>query len=134
MGVMPFLVASTVNVVISQRLVRKVCDVCRIQRALSIAEIKSLGSIAVNLSDDKIFTVGKGCDKCNGTGYRNRLGIHEVLEINDEVRELIVSRASANLIKQSAIKNGMTTMLQDGLQKAQQGVTTIEEVLRIIYE
>ncbi len=134
MGVMPFLVASTVNVVIAQRLVRKVCQTCRIQRALSVAEIKSLGNIAVNLSDDKIFTVGKGCEACNNSGYRNRLGIHEVLEINDEIRTLIVSRAAANLIKDAAVKNGMRTMLQDGLQKAQQGITTIEEVLRIIYE
>lgn len=134
MGVLPFLVASTVNVAIAQRLVRVVCKVCRKQRALNVAEIKSLGGIASNLESDQIYTVGEGCSECGGTGYRNRLGIHEVLEINDEIRALIVARADAGQIRQAAIKNGMRTMLQDGLIKAQQGVTTIEEVLRIIYE
>lgn len=134
MGVLPFLVASTVNIVISQRLVRIVCKTCRKQRQLSDAEIKSLSSIAGDLADNNIYTVGPGCKECNNTGYRSRTGIHEVLEVDDKIRALIVSRADASQIKQAAIKNGMRTMLEDGLIKAQNGITTIEEVLRIIYE
>ena len=136
MGVLPFLIASTVNIVISQRLVRVVCKVCRKKRSLSVAEIKSLslGGIDQNLMIDSIFTVGDGCKECDNTGYRNRIGIYEVLEVNDDIRTLIVSRADASQIKQMAVKNGMRTMLEDGLMKAQQGITTIEEVLRIIYE
>jgi len=136
MGVLPFLIASTVNIVISQRLVRVVCKVCRKKRSLSVAEIKSLslGGIDQNLMIDSIFTVGDGCKECDNTGYRNRIGIYEVLEVNDDIRTLIVSRADASQIKQMAVKSGMRTMLEDGLMKAQQGITTIEEVLRIIYE
>jgi len=134
MGVLPFLVASTINIAIAQRLVRQVCPKCRVERALSIAELKSLGSIAQTLTTDKIYTGGPGCEECNNTGYKHRLGIHEVLEINDEIRALIVSRADAGQIRQAALRNGMKTMLEDGLGKAQAGITTIEEVLRIIYE
>mgnify|MGYP001611090211 FL=1 len=99
-----------------------------------MAEIKSFSSISKNLSTDKFYTAGKGCKDCDGTGYRSRIGIHEVLEINDDIRSLIVSRADANQIKQTAVKNGMRLMIEDGLQKAQEGLTTIEEVLRIIHE
>ena len=134
MGVLPFLIASTVNIVISQRLVRVVCKACRKKRALSAVEIKSLGNIDGSVTTDPIFTVGDGCKECDNTGYKNRTGIYEVLEVSDDIRALIVSRADANQIKQMAVKNGMRTMLEDGLIKAQQGVTTIEEVLRIIYE
>jgi len=134
MGVPPFLVASTVNVAIAQRLVRMVCKVCRKERTLNVAEFKSLSSILKSIETDKFFTVGDGCDNCDGTGYKSRIGIHEVLEVNDDIRSLIVSRADASQIKQAAIKNGMKTMLEDGLDKARRGITTIEEVVRIIYE
>jgi type IV pilus assembly protein PilB len=134
MGVVPFLVASTVNVAIAQRLVRVVCQTCRKERTLNIAELKSLGPIAKEMLSDKVFTVGKGCTDCNNTGYKSRIGIHEVLEIDDDIRALIVGRADANLIKQQAVKNGMKTMLEDGLAKAATGITTIEEILRIIHE
>jgi type II secretory ATPase GspE/PulE/Tfp pilus assembly ATPase PilB-like protein len=134
MGVPPFLVASTVNVAIAQRLVRMVCKTCRKERTLTIAELKSLSSISKSITTDKFFTVGKGCKDCDGTGYKSRIGIHEVLEVNDDIRALIVSRADSSQIKQAAIKNGMRTMIEDGLEKAKEGITTIEEVIRIIYE
>lgn len=134
MGILPFLVASTVNVVISQRLVRVVCKACRKKRILSQEETESLSSIVSSVDVKEVYTAGEGCKECSNTGYRNRTGIHEVLEVNDTIRELITSRADANQIKQAAIKNGMKTMLEDGLMKAQKGITTIEEVLRIIYE
>jgi len=134
MGVPPFLVASTLNVAIAQRLVRMVCKVCRKERILNLAEIKNLSSINKNLTTDKVYSAGPGCKECDGTGYRGRIGVHEVLEVNDDIRTLIVSRADAAQIKQAAVKNGMKTMVEDGFLKAHQGITTIEEVLRIIYE
>ncbi|KKU93987.1 MAG: Type IV-A pilus assembly ATPase PilB [Candidatus Jorgensenbacteria bacterium GW2011_GWA1_48_13] len=134
MGVPPFLVASTLNVALAQRLVRIACPNCRKQRILSIAEIKSFGGIAEKMTSDKVYTVGPGCAECGGTGYKSRIGIHEVLEVDDEIRSLIVGRADATQIKQLAVKRGMAPMIEDGLEKARAGVTTIEEVLRIIYE
>jgi len=134
MGVPPFLVASTVNVIVAQRLVRKVCEYCREERILNLAELKSLSSIAKEQLTDKVYTAGKGCAKCDYTGYRGRLGIYEVLEIDDNIRSLIVGHADAAQIKQAAIKAGMKTMLEDGFAKARKGITTIEEVLRIIYD
>jgi len=134
MGVPPFLVASTVNVVIAQRLVRVVCSACRRERTLNLAELKSLGGVAKELLVDKVYSVGKGCQECDGTGYKSRIGIHEVLEVDDNIRALIVGRADAAQIKNQAIKSGMKTMVEDGLAKAHAGITTIEEVIRIIHE
>lgn len=133
-GIAPFLVASTVNVVIAQRLVRKVCANCRKQRNLSIADIENLGEMAKKYITKKIYAVGEGCEDCDGLGYKGRIGLYEVLEVDDEIRTLIANRASASKIKQAAIKNGMKTILEDSLEKAEQGFTTIEEVLRIVYE
>ena len=135
MEVPSFLVASTINIVIAQRLVRIVCYACRKERILNLAEIKSLGgNISKQLQGDKFYAAGPGCEKCDGTGYQSRIGIHEVLEINEDIRSLIVGKADAGQIKQMMIKNGMKTMIEDGLEKAHAGITTIEEVIRIIYE
>ena len=82
----------------------------------------------------KKFYVGEGCNQCNNTGYTGRIGIREVLEMNEEIRRLVMGHASAQQIKEAAVKNKMRTMLQDGLEKASRGLTTIEEVLRIIHE
>ncbi len=135
MGVPPFLVASTVNIAMGQRLVREICQKCKAERVLTDDERASLKELISTLSpDDKVFYIGKGCNACGGTGYVGRIGIREVLEVNKEIQELIMKRASATDIKEAAIRNGMVTMLQDGYQKAKQGVTTLEEVLRIIHE
>jgi type II secretory ATPase GspE/PulE/Tfp pilus assembly ATPase PilB-like protein len=135
MGVPSFLVASTVNVAMGQRLVRKLCEKCKKVRKLSNAEVKSLSEV---IPDEEVvgktFYRGDGCPNCGNTGYLGRLGIREVLEINSEVRALIMQRASAQEIKDAAVRNGMTTMLVDGVRKAAGGLTTIEEVLRIIHE
>lgn len=134
MGVPHFLVASTVNVVIGQRLVRKVCTTCRITRTLNVAEVKSLGTIAKEGLVDKVYAAGPGCKECNGEGYQGRIGIYEVLEVNDEIRTLIASQADAAQIREAAVAQGMHTMIENGLAKAHEGVTTIEEILRIIHE
>lgn len=99
-------------------------------------EIKSLSEVIPDVEEvgTHTFYAAKGCLKCDQTGYQGRTGVREVLEVNDEIRELIMVHANANQIKDVAVKKGMTTMLQDGLRKAAEGVTTIEEVLRIIHE
>jgi len=135
MGIPPFLVASTVNIAMGQRLVRTVCKECKEERVLTPEEMMSVKEIIPDLPQkSRVFYVGKGCGACDGTGYRGRIGIREMLEINEEIRQLIMNRATAQQIKEAAVKNGMTTMIQDGVQKALQGVTTLEEVLRIIHE
>ncbi len=134
MGVPPFLIASTLNIVIAQRLVRKVCMTCRKERSLSAPEMKSLGISEDEPKVDRVYTVGPGCKDCDGSGYKSRIGVYEVLEVNEEIRNLIVTRANSSQIKQAAIKNGMKTMVNDGFNKAQKGITTIEEVVRIIHE
>ena len=86
MGVPPFLVASTLNIAIAQRLVRMACPKCRKQRELKVAELQGLGEISLKLAGQKVYTVGPGCGECDGTGYKSRIGIHEVLEVNDNIR------------------------------------------------
>ncbi|OGZ52833.1 MAG: hypothetical protein A3B25_01100 [Candidatus Ryanbacteria bacterium RIFCSPLOWO2_01_FULL_48_26] len=135
MGVPPFLVASTINVVMGQRLVRTICESCKGKRILGQEELKSLREVIPDLKENmRTFYEGKGCEVCNNTGYHGRIGIREVLEINDDMRKLIMNRATSQEIKEAAVKNGMVTMIKDGISKAIAGVTTLEEVLRIIYE
>jgi len=135
MGVPPFLVASTVNIAMGQRLVRTICKDCKKERELTDAEIKSVNEVILDVGKkQRVFYVGAGCKTCDGTGYKGRVGIREVLEINEEIRQLIMSRASAQQIKDAAVRHGMTTMLQDGMKRAIEGQTTLEEILRIIHE
>lgn len=118
MKVEPFLVASTVNVIIAQRLIREICATCK-------EEIE----IEHNGKKMKAFH-GKGCKVCRNTGYLGRIGLFEVLEITKNIRKLILEKADSDIIAEAAIKEGMTTMLQDGLEKVSKGLTTIEEVMR----
>jgi len=136
MDVEPFLITSTVNIAIGQRLVRMICSDCKAERDLSDEEIKSLTKFISQdfFKDQRSFSIGVGCKKCDASGFRGRVGIHEVLEINEEIRGLIMKNANAQEIKESAIRGGMKTMLEDGLEKAKQGITTIEEVLRVFNE
>ncbi|MDX9892839.1 MAG: ATPase, T2SS/T4P/T4SS family [Patescibacteria group bacterium] len=136
MGIQPFLIASTVNIIIAQRLVRKICPSCVASIQTSSAELKEKFSPAVidkyfgpDKKDIRIYH-GKGCQVCNGTGYQSRVGIFEVLVISEAIRDLIMQRTNADEIKQKAIEEGMSTMIEDGIKKVLAGVTTIEEVLR----
>jgi type II secretory ATPase GspE/PulE/Tfp pilus assembly ATPase PilB-like protein len=136
MGVEPFLVASTVNVAIGQRLVRMICEHCKIPRRITDAEFEALQEnipVAV-LDDHRDFFIGKGCTICHDTGYRGRMGVYEILEMNDAIREAVMRRADAGEVKKIAVKSGMTTLLEDGFNKAVAGKTTIEEILRVIHE
>ncbi len=139
MKVEPFLVASTVNLIIAQRLVRKICSVCRISHTITMEELsKNLPKPIiekhykpVGKSQEIRVYKGKGCKVCHMTGYQGRIGVYEVLEVSKSIREMIAKRAEADAIGDEAVKEGMTTMLDDGLQKVATGLTTIEEVLRV---
>jgi type II secretory ATPase GspE/PulE/Tfp pilus assembly ATPase PilB-like protein len=136
MGIEPFLIASTVNVAIGQRLIRTICQKCKAKRKISEVEFKSLTEYIPKavLGSSREFFQGTGCDKCGNSGYTGRTGIYEILEVNDIIREAIMKRINASEIKKLAQKNGMTTMIEDGFRKAKLGVTTIEEILRVVRE
>ncbi len=136
MKIEPFLIASTVNLAIAQRLVRKICDNCKVPYKITKAEYESLSETfpAKLLENVDTFYRGQGCSQCNQTGYRGRISINEVLVTNDAIREAILQRESASKIKQTAIASGMTTMLEEGFQKVRKGITTIEELLRVTNE
>jgi type IV pilus assembly protein PilB len=136
MKIEPFLIASTVNIAIGQRLIRKICSKCKVEKKITPAEAKSLADTlpAKAIGEDAVFYEGKGCDACGGSGYNGRIGIHEVLTIDGTLREAILRRASATEIKRIAVQEGMTPILHDGIEKAEAGITTIHEVLRILHE
>lgn len=139
MGVEPFLVASTVNIIIAQRLVRKICNFCRYSLTTTEEElIKKLPAemvkkhyIPVGAEKEIRVYQGRGCKACHNSGYLGRIGLFEVLEVSKSIRELITSKSDSDIIAAQAIKEGMTTILDDGLQKIAKGQTTIEEVLRV---
>jgi type IV pilus assembly protein PilB len=139
MGIEPFLVASTVNVILAQRLVRKICERCRVSVDIESEEVEKnfdrdmVKKYYGGIKKLRVYR-GKGCEVCHNTGYMGRVGIFEVLSMSEEIRELIVAKADAGQIKKRAAKEGMRAMLEDGLDKIQQGVTTIEEVLRATRE
>ncbi|MBN1262898.1 MAG: type II/IV secretion system protein [Candidatus Pacebacteria bacterium] len=134
MGAENFLVASTVNLVIAQRLVRRICSAC-IQRFEP--DDKTLGLVKKLSGQKKMsqdFYRGKGCEECGGKGYRGRVGIFEILETNAEIRQLILKKVSSDEIRKAALANGMIGMVADGLNKVAAGITTIEEILRMVQE
>ncbi len=151
MGVEPFLVASTVNLILAQRLVRKICKHCIASYQLKPEEIKQLqedfhidipllekklvdveDASGTNTSlDSMLFYKGKGCNKCGNQGYKGRVGIYEALPMNEEIKTMVTTRTNADEIGAKAREQGMITMLEDGFLKAKAGITTIEEVLRV---
>lgn len=137
MGVEPFLIASTLNVAIGQRLVRKICTKCIQSYQTDLEELsqKIPVSILEELArgqDEITLYKGAGCKVCNHTGFHGRAGIFEIMEIDDEIRAMIMKNANADTIKAQAVKNGMSTMFDDARDKVLQGVTTIEEMLRVV--
>ncbi|OGM97060.1 MAG: hypothetical protein A3B86_02920 [Candidatus Yanofskybacteria bacterium RIFCSPHIGHO2_02_FULL_38_22b] len=134
MKIEPYLISSTVNLVISQRLVRKICPECKVAYTLKPEEITSVTNLKLLIFDDAKFYKGTGCPACDNTGYKDRVGIYEVMVMNDDIRQCILRKESAEKIKKTAMINGMETMFEDGLKKAAKGITTIEEVLRVISE
>jgi type IV pilus assembly protein PilB len=129
MGIEPFLVATSVNLICAQRLVRKICQNCKETVEVPEPVMLDAGYAPEEFATVKI-SVGKGCGTCNKTGYKGRVGLYEVMEINDELRELILVGASALELKKKAIDQGMLTLRRSGLTKAAAGFTTLEEIVR----
>lgn len=139
LGAEPFLVASTLDLVIAQRLVRKLCPKCQTSKPTDPAKVVYLTESVVDPAEKEALTraipaeikTAPGCDFCGYTGYSGRTGVYEMFGVNDEIRQLILERSTASKIKAAAIKSGMRTMLLDGAMKVAAGVTTIEEVVRV---
>jgi type IV pilus assembly protein PilB len=129
MGIEPFLVASSVHLICAQRLVRRVCSNCKEPAPLPPPALVQAG-FSADLANQVTPMKGRGCDSCNQTGYKGRVGLYEVMEIADELRELILVGASGLELRRKAVDEGMLTLRQSGLRKVKEGVTTIEEVVR----
>jgi type IV pilus assembly protein PilB len=134
MGVEPFLTASAVDCVIAQRLVRKLCEYCREAYPTTKEMLERLGfapEVVQSWKDTQLYK-SVGCAHCNGTGYKGRLGIYEIMPVTEAVERLIVERKSADELMRVAVAEGMITLRQDGLERVRQGVTTVEEISRVI--
>jgi type IV pilus assembly protein PilB len=129
MGIEPFLVATAVNLICAQRLVRRICSNCKVEHPLP-----PQGLLDAGYGHDDAQSVvpmrGEGCDRCNRTGYKGRVGLYEVMEVNEQMRELILVGSSALELRRKAVEDGMLTLRMSGLRKVKEGLTTIEEVVR----
>ena len=129
MGVQPFLITATVEAILAQRLVRRICSGCR-EEVIPGADVVADLELTSDQLATKKFYRGKGCDKCNRTGYKGRLGLYELLIMNDEMRDLIVRNASTEELRETARKHGMVTLRDSGMLAVFDGQTTAEEVIR----
>lgn len=133
MGIEPFLLASTLNLIIAQRLARRICEACKYSQEYTHKELEKLIPNSRDyFKEEKIrMYKGKGCQKCNNTGYRGRVGIFEVIDVSEDLQNLILTRASSREIWKVASQEGAQTFFEDGLEKVKSGLTTIEEILRV---
>jgi type IV pilus assembly protein PilB len=129
MGIEPFLVATSVNIIQAQRLIRRICKDCKEEISTLAEALVEVGFSAEEAPTIKTYK-GRGCEVCNQTGFKGRVGLYEVMEITDELRELIIIGASAIELRKKAIELGMITLRRSGLQKIREGITTIEEVVK----
>ncbi len=129
MGIEPFLVATSVNIIQAQRLIRRICSNCKEEQKLPPEAFVEIGFSPEEAPSLRAYK-GKGCATCNGTGYKGRIGLYEVMEVTDELRELIIIGASAIELRKKAIDLGMITLRGSGLYKLREGITTIEEVVK----
>lgn len=136
MGIDAYLVASTISIAIGQRLVRKICPHCKHNEVVtaSVADTLRPLPLVTPVRPGEVFARGAGCEKCGGSGYTGRLCISEVLVADQPIRDAIMRKASSNEIRKIAVHNGMTTILEDGFAKVRAGLTTIDEILRVVYE
>ncbi|MGB9716390.1 MAG: GspE/PulE family protein, partial [Thermodesulfovibrionales bacterium] len=132
MGIEPFLVSASVILIVSQRLIRKVCNQCKEEEDVPPSALQNIG-----FSEEESRTVkcyrGRGCPACNGSGYKGRIGLFEVMPLKDEIKEMVLQGASADEIKKTAIRLGMKTLRMSGLVKIKEGITSVEEVLRATF-
>jgi len=129
MGIEPFLVGTAVNLIQAQRLIRKICKACKIEDEIPQKTLLEIGFLPEQVGEFKTYK-GKGCGACNGTGYKGRIGLYEVMEVTEGIRDLIMVGATAIEIKRKALEEGMLTLRMSGLEKIRAGTTTAEEVLR----
>jgi type IV pilus assembly protein PilB len=129
MGIEPFLVASSVNLICAQRLVRRICAQCKKEEPHAAQALVEAG-FTTEEAQTVIPRKGSGCERCNNTGYKGRVGLYEVMEISEQLRELILVGASGLELRKKAIEEGMITLRRSGLMKVSEGITTIEEVAR----
>lgn len=130
MGCEPFLVGTAINAVVAQRLARRLCGICKVAYHEDPQKLAALG-IPVPQGMQLTFYKPGGCQECSNTGYRSRVALHEVMNMSDELEHLVTSSATGSDLREAALRGGMVTLRQDGFLKAAQGITTIEEVLRV---
>jgi general secretion pathway protein E len=128
MGVEPFLIASALNAVLAQRLVRRLCPDCRSQGPVTAEIRQGLGDL---VAEGDVFFQANGCPACGGSGYRGRVAVLELLVMDETLARLVLARAEAREIERAAVAAGMTSLIRDGIAKARQGLTTLDEVLRV---
>ncbi|MBD3868441.1 MAG: Flp pilus assembly complex ATPase component TadA, partial [Acidobacteria bacterium] len=129
MGIEPFLVATSVNLICAQRLVRRICKECKEEIQMPVQALTDIGFSEETAPGVQLYK-GRGCGNCNNTGYRGRVGLFEVLEVSEDVRELVLSGASAMELRRKGIEEGMITLRMSGLEKIRAGATSVEEVVR----
>jgi type IV pilus assembly protein PilB len=129
LGVEPFLLTATIEGIVSQRLLRKICENCKTAFEPSEAQLMELQLTPDDVKGKK-FYYGRGCSKCNGTGYRGRIGVFEIMVFNDEIRELVMNQASTSVLRTAAQKNGMVLLRDNGMAAIYDGITTIDEVVK----
>ena len=129
LGIEPFLITATIEGVVAQRLVRKICKNCKEAYEPNEEQLLELDLKPEDVRG-KTFYYGRGCDQCNNTGYRGRMGIFEIMTFTDEVRELVMNHASTNVLRNASKKTGMRTLREKGLNAIYNGLTTIEEVVK----
>jgi type IV pilus assembly protein PilB len=132
MGVEPFLIASSVIGILAQRLGRRICANCKEPYRPPMDALKRIG-FPLDSVEEQVFYRGRGCDQCRHTGYRGRMGIFEMMLMNEEIQDLVVRRSPLSEIKNAALANGMKTLKMDGFEKVVQGTTTVEEVMRVVF-
>jgi general secretion pathway protein E len=130
-GIEPYLVSSSVICVVAQRLVRKICEGCHTEYTPQPDKLQAVGLKPADLGQKGVLWKGTGCEKCMRTGYHDRCGIYEVLPVTDRIREQIIQRVGASVIKQEAMKRGLRSLRIDGVKKVLEGVTSLDEVLRV---
>jgi type IV pilus assembly protein PilB len=133
MGIEPFLVSSSVILILAQRLARKICENCKEKQEISETALLKIGFLPDKIKEIKCYA-GMGCSECNRTGYKGRIALYEVMPVKDELKELILQGASSADIKKEAVRLGISTLRQSGIKKVMDGVTTIEEILRVTFE
>jgi len=134
MGIESFLIASTVSISIGQRLMRKICGKCKEIQETPKVVLEKLQSHSFSVKIPLKYYKGRGCEQCGGSGYAGRTCMSEVLVVSGDIREAIIRKDSAEMLKKIAIAGGMTTMFEDGIQKVTEGITTLEEVMRVAHE